>query len=55
MYEPEYKLKCGMTTAMLLACNKIISPKEFYHDPKLLFNDYYTVGTILTLNNIKVP
>ena len=35
MYNPEYRCIYNMTTAMLLAKNGIIPPKEFHHDPKL--------------------
>ena len=35
MYEPEYRLKWGMTTAMKLAYDEILPPKEFYHRPEI--------------------
>ena len=35
LYDPEYRLKNGMTTAMTLAKNKIIPPEYWNHDPIL--------------------
>ena len=41
-----------MTVAMHMAYNRIIPPKEWYHDP-LLRNDYgETVGLVLAFHGI---
>ena len=55
LYDPEYRLKNGMTTAMTLAKNKIIPPEYWNHDP-ILQDDYgFTVAHYLSMNNITIP
>ena len=40
---------------MIYACNGIIPPKEWYHDPKHRNSDNETVRDILKENNKNIP
>ena len=44
-----------MTVAMHLANNKIIPPKEWYHNPNIRDNNHHTVAHYLKTHNIPVP
>ena len=48
MYEPEYKISNDKTTAMLLAYNDILPPKEWCHDPSITDINKCTVALLLT-------
>ena len=35
LYDPDYRFKYNNTTAMMLAKDGIIPPREFYHNPEV--------------------
>ena len=55
MYESEYKINNDKITAMLLAYNGILPPKEWCHDPSITDINKCTVAMILIRNGIIPP
>ena len=53
--DPNYENKNGETVAMILAKNKIIPPKQWYHKPDLQGKDNYTTAMYIADNCKCIP